>query len=44
MGILLAVATFPVVLATVIAVVISYTSPTRGIGCRSLQQFLYFAL
>ncbi|KAI9781136.1 MAG: hypothetical protein M1839_006244 [Geoglossum umbratile] len=44
MGILLAASIFPIVLATVIAVTISYTSPTRGIGCRSLQQLLYFAL
>ncbi|KAN0067235.1 hypothetical protein V8E54_014690 [Elaphomyces granulatus] len=35
-------AIFPVLIATINAVFISYTSPTRGIGCRSLLQLFFF--
>ncbi|KAI9766014.1 MAG: hypothetical protein M1840_007021 [Geoglossum simile] len=38
------VAALPVLMATICAVMISYTSPTRGIGCRSVLQLLFFAV
>jgi hypothetical protein len=44
MVILRIVAALPVLMATMCAVVISYTSPTRGLGCRSLLQLLFFAV
>lgn len=36
------VAIIPTLLAMCSAVFMSYTSPTRGIGCRSVQQFLFY--